>query len=101
MNNTATAHPTPIPAFAPVLKPRLGSDVACVAVGVAVPGVPGGRLVDVGLKSLIQVIEPPLVVGKTWNFEKSAIGEEPIREDPPSGRLSRFEVVRQTQSLPI
>lgn len=65
MNNAATALPTPIPAFAPVLKPLLGSCVACVAVGVAVPGVPGGRLVDVGLKSLIQVIDPPVAVGKT------------------------------------
>lgn len=60
-----TAHPTPIPAFAPVLRPGVDSVVACVAVGVAVPGVPGARLVDVGLKLLIQVMDPPLLVGNT------------------------------------
>lgn len=79
INNPATPQPAPIPAFAPVLKPPLGSDVACVAVCVAVPGVPGGRLVDVGSKLLIHVIYPPVVVGRTWSFISQLLKKRLVR----------------------
>lgn len=82
MNKPAIAAPTPIPAFAPVLNVEFDSVDACVAVGSAVPGVPGARLVDVGLKLLVQVIEPPLLVGKTYGVINVSHTSELVLKSP-------------------
>lgn len=67
MRRPPAAAPTPMPAFAPVLSPAvllLGPwDADCVAADVDVATVPGGRDVDVGLKPLVHVMEPPALVG--------------------------------------
>lgn len=52
------AQATPIPAFAPVDSPFLVDDDAFAA-SVGSGGVPGARLVDVGLKAFVHVIDPP------------------------------------------
>lgn len=67
----AAAHPTPMPILAPVLNCPLECTLAAVWAGDVVVGdaaVPGGRDVDVGLKSLNQVIEPPVLVGRTFSM---------------------------------
>lgn len=56
------AQATPIPAFAPGESPLCGVDVDD-AVSVESGGLPGARLVDVGLKPLAHVIDPPTLDG--------------------------------------
>lgn len=55
------AQATPIPALAPVESPLLLDDVVPLLFGEG--GVPGARLVDVGLKPFVHVIDSPAVDG--------------------------------------
>lgn len=93
MRRTAPTVPIPIPTFAPVPRPLSGCDV-CVEVGdvVAVETIAAVLLVDVGLKSFVQVTEPPLDEGTVFTH---AVSETPhgailigrYQNPPPSSQL--------------
>lgn len=59
MTIPAIAQATPIPALAPVDSALLCDEEGDVAASVGSGGVPGARLVDVGLNAFVHVIDPP------------------------------------------
>lgn len=63
IRSAAAADAMPIPTFPPVLRPSPECWDLCVAVACAVAAVLGGLDVDVGLKLLVHVIDPPALVG--------------------------------------